>query len=137
MIQFWTIFWEFLGLWSANNLVVKIHKYKLKIWKTIGFNFSFAVLSKKARSLIATGFERTTTYFANEHSSIQTGLTGPYVQTVCLKNSCGMEFQCNHLNFRFRTSFEHRVLWHSVNYRVYILLWNAHVTWQEHIKVWF
>ena len=127
MIQFWTIFWEFLGLWSANNLVVKIHKCKLKIWKTIGFNFSFAVLSKKARSLIATGFERTTTYFANEHSSIQ---TDPIKWlNVCLQNGYGIEFQCNHLNFRYRTSFEHGVLWHSGNYRVYILLWNAHVIW--------
>ena len=127
MIQFWTIFWEFLGFWSANNLVVKIHKHKLKFWKTFSFDFSFTVLSKKARSLNATGFEHTTTYFANERSYIQTGVTKWL--NVCLKNGCGIESQCNHLNFIYRTSFKHGVLWHSGNYRVYILLWNAHVTW--------
>ena len=127
MIQFWTIFWEFLGFWSANNLVVKIHKHKLKFWKTFSFDFSFTVLSKKARSLNATGFEHTTTYFANERSYIQTGVTKWL--NVCLKNGCGIESQCNHLNFIYRTSFKHGVLSHSGNYRVYILLWNAHVTW--------
>ena len=33
----------------------------------------------------------------------------------------GFESSCNHLNFRFCTCFEQGVLWHSGNYRVWII----------------
>ena len=47
-------------------------------------------------------------------------------------NGCGFESRCSYLNFRFRACFEQGVPWHSGNYRVWIPLWNAYVTWWEH-----
>ena len=45
--------------------------------------------------------------------------------------SCWLESRWRHLNFRYCTSFEQGVPWHSGNYRVLIHSKNAYMTWWE------
>ena len=70
---------------------------------------------KRKKIQTVTGLEPTTTYFVNEHSTIQPncqfnqfGWLNGWVFVYKLIG-CGFDSRCSHLNFRFRACFEQAV----------------------------
>ena len=91
-------------------------------WVHIWTLTHLATLAKWLSFFVSTylygAFECTDKY--SEHSSIIWPLWPNGWVFIYELSGSGFESSCNHLNFRFCACIEHRVRWHSDNYRVWI-----------------